>query len=408
MAAHEPVGLADGGVISAADAAETARSLALLLPASLGACFSASFIRSDHLYDEFVARLSLGIVRDVGLADAAREPGTSDEITARAGLDAVRARIPVDWFLRRLVARGMADASGAPGAPRYRVREPLPALDPAIVREEQLRHDASWLPSYVLAETVARDYPAFLRGQRAGEDVLFSPARLRLWVEFFSNDNGLYAVNNRVGAVAGEQWLPAGDARILELGGGLGSGAIALLERLEAAGRIKDLAEYRFTDVVPVFHRRGQQALERRFAGVPFVFGTLDMNQPLGAQGVTPGSCTMIYAVNTLHVARDLDATLREIREALAPGGALVVSECVRLQAGRGVHAEFVFNLLESFRSPVLHPAYRPNGGFLRPEQWCSAIEAAGFTDVRVLPDVDRIGVVVPNFSVAAVGATRR
>lgn len=408
MAAHEPVGLADGGVISAADAAETARSLARLLPASLVPSFSASFIRSDHLYDEFVARLSLGIVRDVGLADAGREPGTSDEITARAGLDATRARIPVDWFLRRLAARGMADVTGPPGAPCYRVREPLPALDPATVREEQLRHDASWLPSYVLAETVARDYPAFLRGQRTGEDVLFSPARLRLWVEFFSNDNGLYAVNNRVGAVAGEKWLPAGTARVLELGGGLGSGAIALLERLDATGRIKDLAEYRFTDVVPVFHRRGQQALERRFAGVPFVFGTLDMNQPLGAQGVAPGRATMIYAVNTLHVARDLDATLREIREALAPGGALVISECVRLQPGRGVHAEFVFNLLESFRSPVLHPAYRPNGGFLRPEQWRSAIEAAGFTDVRVLPDVDRIGVAVPNFSVAALGATRR
>ena len=54
----------------------------------------------------------------------------------------------------------------------------------------------------MLAETAAQDYPAFLRGERTGEEILFSPARLRLWVEFFSNDNSYYAVNNAVGAVA--------------------------------------------------------------------------------------------------------------------------------------------------------------------------------------------------------------
>jgi hypothetical protein len=83
------------------------------------------------------------------------------------------------------------------------------------------------MPSYVLAETVAQDYPAFLRGDVVGEEVLFSPGRLRLWVDYFSNQNGLYAVNNRIGAAAVEQWLPLGGAVVVELGGGLGSGAIA-------------------------------------------------------------------------------------------------------------------------------------------------------------------------------------
>ena len=39
-----------------------------------------------------------------------------------------------------------------------------------------------------------------------GEDVLFAPRRLPLWVAYFSNENGLYAVNNRVGAVALDAW----------------------------------------------------------------------------------------------------------------------------------------------------------------------------------------------------------
>src|SRR5437870_12998044 len=116
-------------------------------------------------------------------------------------------------------------------------------LDPELVREAQLWHDPSSLPSYTLAGTVAQDYPAFLRGEASGEEVLFAPRRLRLWVDYFSNENGLYAVNNRVGAVAVEQWLPWSGSVILELGGGLGSGTPALLPRLEAAGRLGATAE---------------------------------------------------------------------------------------------------------------------------------------------------------------------
>ena len=98
-----------------------------------------------------------------------------------------------------------------------------------------------------------------------------------------------------------------------------------------------------------------------------------------------------MYAVNTLHVAHDLAFTLDEMRRALEPGGQLIVSECVRPRAADTLYPEFVFNLLETFRSPHLHPAYRPNGGFLTPEQWTDALEAAGFRDVRLLPDITRI-----------------
>ena len=38
-----------------------------------------------------------------------------------------------------------------------------------------------------------------------GSEILFSPARLPLWIKYFSNDNVLYGVNNRVGAVAVER-----------------------------------------------------------------------------------------------------------------------------------------------------------------------------------------------------------
>ena len=396
-------------VIDVGEAHKMASDLSEVLPARVRAPFTASFVRSARLYDEFVHRLVFSVFRTSGLAAAVTgEPSTAEEIIARAGLEPARARVPVEWILRRLSHRCVLEQTDGHGQPRFRVRAAVPELDPASVLEEQHRQDPSWLPSYVLAETVARDYPAFLRGERTGEEVLFSPSRLRLWVDFFSNDNGLYAVNNLVGAGAVEEWLPPGPVAIMELGGGLGSGAAALLDGLRRAGRWPDIREYRFTELVPFFLRRGQHTLQTRFPEASFLkFGVLDMNRSFEAQGVAPGSLSLVYAVNTLHVARDLDLTIREICHSLAPGGRLVASECIRTTPAQAVYIEFIFNLMETFRSPVLHPTYRPNGGFLTPEQWLGAMKAGAFADVVVLPDIAALRGRFPDFNVGAVGATR-
>src|SRR5262249_23003257 len=158
-----------------------------------------------------------------------------------------------------------------------------------------------------------------LRGRVTGEEVLFSPRRLRLWIDYFSNDNGLYAVNNRIGAVAGEGALPEAGGTVLELGGGLASGALALLERLEESRPLGPLAGYRFTELIPAFLRRGEQTLRARYPSLAgLVCGELDMNRPFGEQGVAPAGAALVFAVNTLHVARDLDFTLGEALRALA------------------------------------------------------------------------------------------
>jgi SAM-dependent methyltransferase len=123
-----------------------------------------------------------------------------------------------------------------------------------------------------------------------------------------------------------------------------------------------------FTELVPAFLRRGEQALRTRHPALSRVtFAPLDMNRPFGAQGAAPGSLSVVYTVNTLHVAHDLDFTLGEVLRAPEPGGRLVVSERVRSRARQPIESEFVFNLTETFRSPRLQPPYRPGGGFLTP-----------------------------------------
>jgi SAM-dependent methyltransferase len=395
-------------VIALAEAAETAGALAQMLPPSLAPAFGASFIRSTHLYDEFIHRLTLRCFRASGLEAAAREPGRPEDIAARAGLATHPALTPLDWILRRLTQRGLLEEIGADGEPRrFCVPRDLPELDPAAMAEEQRREDPSWLPSYVLGDTVAQDYPAFLRGERTGEEILFSPTRLPLWGAFFSNDNGLYAVNNLAGAIAVEEWMPPGPVAVLELGAGLGSAAVALLQRMRKVGRWGEICDYRFTDIVPVFLRRGQQALQTQFPNASFLkFALLDENRSFSEQGAGPGSLSLVYAVNTLHVARDLHFTLREIFRTLAPGGRLIIAECLRPTPGEAIYTEFIFNLMETFRAPVLHPVYRPRGGFLTAHQWRQAMESAGFVDVRTLPDIDRIRARFPAFYVGAIGAT--
>jgi SAM-dependent methyltransferase len=379
-----------------------------MLPPYLLHVIDFSFLRSHYLYDEFVYRLTLQVMRETGLESAIQDGGSTEAIAARSGLAVDQAVVPLDWMLRLLATRGVLEEAPGASTHEFWARGPLPSADPAALREEQLRHDPSWLPSYVLAETVAQDYPSFLRGAVAGEEVLFSPRRLRLWVDFFSNKNGLYAVNNRTGAAAVEQWLPRDGGVILELGGGLGSGALAVLEQLGAAGRLGEIEEYRFTELVPAFLRRGEQALRaHRPEGVAMRFDTLDMNRPFEAQGIAPGSVAAVYAVNTLHVAHDLDFTLAEILRALRPAGWLIISECVRSYQRQPIYAEFVFNLIQTFRSPRLNPVYRPNGGFLTPKQWKRAFEAAGFVDTRFVPDAIRIHRQVPDFFVSAIGATK-
>jgi len=393
--------------IGRAEASATAALLRAVLPPELLPLFDASFIRSHLLYDEFVFRLLLQVVRETGLDEMTREPGSAPEIAVLAKLKSEVALVPLDWMLRSLATRGLLEeVGGATG--RYRSRGPLPALDPGPVREEQGRHDRSWMPAYALAETVAREYPAFLRGEVSGEEVLFAPRRLRLWIDYFSNANCLYAISNHVGAVAVAAWLRRASGVILEVGGGLGSGALAVLDRLEAAGRLGEIGEYRFTELVPAFLRRGQASLQMRHANPAWLrFGTLDMNCPFAEQGVRPASLSVIYAVNALHVAHDLDFTLGEVLRALEPGGQLIVSECVRPHAWQTIYAEFIFNLMETFRAPRLHPVHRPAGGFLTAEQWRGVIEAEGFADVRFLPDILRVRERVPDFYVAAIGATR-
>ncbi|MEM1182602.1 MAG: class I SAM-dependent methyltransferase [Acidobacteriota bacterium] len=371
-----------------------------VLPPSLLTHFNDDFVRSCDLLEEYVERTALGILVDLGVESVL--PATVDGVVDRLRLDAGAARVPVLWLLSLLADRGHLERAEGD---TFLCPRPLPPQDPDEIRRRQEEHDPSALPSYDIAAFAAESYPTCLRGEVSGERALFAPQRLAHWSRYFNNANPLYAINNRLPAMAAAD---GGSVRsILELGGGLGSGGEALLGELRTRGRLDEVEQYRFTDISPVFLRRGQRALAAAAPDVPLVAGRLDIDKPLEEQGVEPASVDLLFAVNTVHVARDLGATLGDLFATLAPGGRLVMGEGIRPFAGQAIYSELVFLLLESFRNPVLHPDYRPAGSFLTPEQWTLALESAGFVDVELLPDITRVREHYPSFLVASVSARK-
>lgn len=379
---------------------------AALIPGEILPLFDDTFVRSCELLEEYVARLAAAVFRSTGLERSCAQSVTVDEAIERAGLVPAIARVPAAWLLAMLASRGWVDQIGsAGGTVRYRALRPAATPDADKVLAEQIELDARCLPSYRIAALAAERYPAVLRGEITGEQALFDPEGVSAWLKYFSNANPLYAVTNAIGAITAERALPRGGGAVLELGGGFGSGAEALLARLEAGGRGAEVSSYRLTELVAMFLRRAERALRARFPGWPLAFGALDINRPFAEAGIAPGSVALVYGANVVHVAHDLAATLGEIRAALAKGGALVLAECVRPFPGRPIYVEFVFNLLGTFRDVVLVPEWRSNGGFLTPEQWTAALAANGFTEIRVFPDIATIRQDIPQCVVAAISA---
>lgn len=368
--------------------------------------FPEEFVVCCEWFDRFTTEVA---ARDLARLDLDREfetPTSAEEALARRGY-VPRAAICLRWMLEKMAADDYFEVVREGDRPRFRRRVPLPA-DPETSRAKSLAIDPSSAPAFTVVDQLSEHIVEYFRGEKTGEEILFSPSRLSLWFDYFNNENLLYAVNNRLGAEAVTRALPATHpATILEIGGGAGSAAAALLERLEADGLLSRVERYIFTEPVPTFLRRGERMLRQRFPAFPIQVQKLDMNLPFSEQGIAPGSVDLLYAVNTVHVAKNLSVTLGHIFQSLKPGGRAVFSECIRPFPGQPIYVEYAFNFLENFVNVELDPEVRPTHGFLTPGNWRAALSRAGFGRVELLPDVERFAARFPRFFVAAILAAR-
>ena len=325
--------------------------------------------RACKLVDLYTLHVAIDLLRELADPALLARGASADDLLAKGGYVAAF-RPALGWLLGRAAAAGVD------------VRGPLPRTDRAAVRAACLAIEPSYGPAFTLMDEAAALYPRVARGEVNGDRALLMKASL--WVAYFDNRNGYYALNNRVVAAAAAA-RAVGPARVLEVGAGLGSASEAVLARLRTVER------YHVTEPLPFFRKRAERTLRAAHPGLALEFGALDVNGSWAAQGVRPAGQGFVVGVNVFHLARNLVATLREAREALEPGGWLVAGEAIRPHPHACVGAELPFQILQSYHAVEIDPELRPTPGFLTAEGWSEALRRAGFTEIELVPDAARL-----------------
>jgi len=340
-----------------------------------------SFAGLHFISEAYTARLTLLLALDLDWEARLRRGATLDELLT--GLHP-QSRLPASWMLAFLAEEGFLEHLDD----RWHLQN-LPDFDQDLFTLRELAEEMApgHLKNLDLLDAVRQKILPFFTEGRHGEGLLFDLSAYPLWLDYFRNQNQIYRANNLFTYAALRPRIGEG-CRILELGGGAGSFAQFLSLRGQEEGFLGQIAGYRFTDVAPAFLRRAQRDLKELAPGLPLTFASLNLNKALDDQGLRGATFDVILGVNVLHVAKDLQTTLQDLRQHLAPGGCLVFGECLKPDLSRPIYLEFAFQFMAGFTEVTLDPDLRPAYGFLTPEAWVKALQAAGFQEVLEVPRV--------------------
>ena len=377
---------------------EAPPSLDLLGPQGpeIARLFTRPFLVLHRASALYTARTCLLLLFDLGCEARLRAGATLDDL-CRGRPDQVRK--PLAWMLPFLGTEDLLLREGD----TYTLKGE-PDLDLMRIREAVEIEAPGHGVNFDLLDGVRSHIQPFFTEGKAGEGLLFDLALFPLWLSYFRNENLGYFPNNLLTLLALRQGLTPG-TRVLELGAGAGSFAQLVARQGAEEGWISRIAEYRFTDVAPTFLRRAQRDLKSLAPGLPFTFQALDLNRSLGDQGIAAESLDAIIGINVVHVARNLEAVLLDLRSRLRQGGRLILGECLKPSLDHPIYLEFFFSFIKSFTEVELDPRWRPNHGFLTPEAWVCALAHAGFRDIESIPPPRPLMDSHPNFNVGAITA---
>ena len=366
--------------------------------------FSETLYQSIELMERYSIDLAIDLLERLNVLEQLDQPRSALKLCQALAFQGRFSSI-LSWLLQRLVETGCVEAETTNDGQRlYRLlSRPWPPQCPEL-RQIALKIDPANASTLDLLDYAAGLYPSVAAGKQNGEQGLFLPQGITLWLNYFHNNNLTYAVNNWLGAVVATNYLANRSGfQILEIGAGAGSGSEVLLQSLNERGLLPRLQRYLITEPNAFFRRRSQRELAQHYPDLPLEWTSLDMNRPWDGQGIVPREFTLVYGVNVLHVARDLLFSLGQARSALAPDGWLVISECVRPCLNQPMYPELVFQILDSFTEVDTDPAFRPNPGFLTAGHWQNAFKRAGFEQTEVKPELDRIREIYPHFFTGAI-----
>src|SRR6266480_3577888 len=344
--------------------------------------FSEPLYQSIELMERYSIDLAIDLLSRLDVTDQLGEWRSANELchvlSFRPGFSFALA-----WILERLVETGCVEASANGNTRSYHLRRSPWQPELERLRAVGLSIDPANAASLDLLDHAASLYPAVASGEQSGDHSLFGPQGIPLWLKYFHNDNLTYAVNNWVSAILAADRLSAQPRlRILELGAGAGSASETLLRWFDQCGLLPQIERYVITEPNAFFRRRAQRDLTKQYPDLPLEWAALDLNLPWDTQGVDRGEFVLVYAVNVLHVSKNLLFSLNQARSALNGDGWLVIGECLRPYVNQPIYPELMFQILESFTEVQIH--------------------------AEIGPDIDSIRQIYPHFFTGAICGQKR
>jgi SAM-dependent methyltransferase len=365
--------------------------------------FSERLYQSIELLERYSVEMAIDLARRLNVIDHLSQWRSVDDLCRLLSFQS-SFKFALHWILERLVEIDCVETRTEGNTRFYHLRHTLRQPDLESLRAAGLQIDPANAATLDLLDHAASLYPAVANGEQSGDRNLLGPQGVPLWLSYFHNDNLTYAVNNWVGAaLAAERVSGRRALRILEVGAGPGSASEILLRVFDERGLLPRVKRYFVTEPNAFFLRCSQRKLARQYPDLPFEWGALNLDLPWSNQGINPGEFDLIYAVNVMHISKDLLFSLNEARSALGNDGWLVIGECLRPYFNQPIYPELMFQILESFTNVQTDPEVRPNPGFLTAEQWRRAFTRAGFQRTEVAPNIDRIREIYPHFFTGAI-----
>jgi acyl transferase domain-containing protein/SAM-dependent methyltransferase/acyl carrier protein len=357
-----------------AAAAQTSANVPALreLCGDLRSAMSATLLEADQeTYVEILGHLEdlsglyiVEALRDLGWTFSAGQPFSTQSMAEQLGV-VDRHRKQLDRFLEILAEDGILRKEDS----QWEVVNPPPVRD---LREDLTvfrdRFSGAGAELEMLVRCGSR-LAEVLRGSCDPLELLFPQAEAITAASLYQNSPGAQAANAAIERVFTSylESLPKGrPVRILEIGAGTGGTTAGLLPHLAMVQ-----AEYVFTDLSSTFVHRAHE----KFSDYRSVrYRVLDAEKPPSEQGFSGEQFDVVLAANVLHATRDLQESLRHVRQLLAPRGILVLLEGTSPLR----FIDLIFGLTEGWWR-FADRAVRPSHPLLPVSGWCPLLKRNGF-----------------------------
>ncbi|CAF3615362.1 unnamed protein product [Fusarium graminearum] len=241
--------------------------------------------------------------------------------------------------------------------------------------ESRLAEVDSVLPAWKLYTTCARKLPDILFGELDPLQVVFESDQADIFYsDLFRNLCADGQLNYLLDLASHEN--PA--LRVLEVGAGTGgmTGHVisALQERERRTGGLA-FSEYTYTDISPAFFETASKRWPDLKSQGRITFKTLDLDRSIDVQGVDPGSYDLVIAASVLHATPYLEATIRNVRKALKPGGRLILLEVINPD---DIATNFMAGLVPGWW--VAREEWRPHSAAIPEHLWDKCLKDNGFS----------------------------